>query len=227
MLATRGDSLKGKTVSISGSGNVAQYAAEKVTELGGKVVTMSDSNGFIHDPDGIDAEKLNYIMELKNVKRGRISEYAEKYGVEYYSDLRPWIIKCDIAMPNATQNEISGEEALTLVKNGCICVAEGANMPSTLEAIEVFLNSKILYAPGKAANAGGVATSGLEMTQNSMRLPWSREEVDTRLHTIMKNIHSTCVKYGTQKDGYVNYVVGANIGGFVKVANAMLAQGVV
>ena len=227
MLATRGDSLKGKTVCISGSGNVAQYAAEKVTELGGKVVTMSDSNGFIHDPDGIDAEKLNYIMDLKNVKRGRISEYAERYGVEYFADKRPWIIKCDIAMPNATQNEISGEEALTLVKNGCICVAEGANMPSTLEAIEVFLNSKILYAPGKAANAGGVATSGLEMTQNSMRLPWSREEVDTRLHTIMKNIHSTCVKYGIQKDGYVNYVTGANIGGFVKVANAMLAQGVV
>ncbi len=196
MLATRGDSLKGKIVCISGSGNVAQYATEKVTELGGKVVTSSDSNGFIYDPKGIDADKLKYIMDLKNIRRGRIKEYAEKFGVEYFEDKRPWMIKCDIAMPNATQNEINAEEAKTLVKNGCICVAEGANMPSTIEAVEVFLKARILYGPGKAANAGGVATSGLEMTQNSMRLPWSREEVDDRLHTIMKNIHSTCVKYG-------------------------------
>jgi glutamate dehydrogenase (NADP+) len=227
MLATRGENIKGKTVCISGSGNVAQFAAEKVTQLGGKVVTLSDSNGFIFDPKGIDNVKLNYIMELKNVKRGRIKEYAEKYGVEYFEGKRPWIIKCDIAMPNATQNEINEEEAKTLIKNGCICVSEGANMPSTPEAIEVFLKEKILYGPGKAANAGGVATSGLEMTQNSMRLPWSREEVDQRLHTIMKNIHSTCVKYGTKEDGYINYMDGANIGGFVKVAEAMIAQGVV
>jgi glutamate dehydrogenase (NADP+) len=227
MLATRGDNLKGKIVCISGSGNVAQYATEKVNELGGKVVTLSDSNGFIYDPKGIDAEKLKYIIELKNVKRGRIKEYSEKYGVEYFEGKRPWIIKCDIAMPNATQNEINGDEAKMLVKNGCICVSEGANMPSTPEAIEVFLNAHILYGPGKAANAGGVATSGLEMTQNSMRLPWLREEVDARLNTIMKNIHSTCVKYGTKENGYINYVDGANIGGFVKVANAMIAQGVV
>ncbi len=227
MLATRGESLKGKTVCISGSGNVAQFAVEKVTELGGKVVTMSDSNGFIHDPKGIDREKLNFIMDLKNVRRGRIKEYAVKYGAEYFEDKRPWIIRCDIAMPNATQNEISREEAETLVKNGCICVVEGANMPSTIEAVEVFLKAGILYGPGKAANAGGVATSGLEMTQNSMRLPWSREEVDERLRIIMKNIHSTCVKYGKQEDGFINYVKGANIGGFVKVANAMVAQGLV
>jgi glutamate dehydrogenase/leucine dehydrogenase len=227
MLSTRGESINGKTVCISGSGNVAQYAIEKVTQLGGKVVTISDSNGFIYDPKGIDSEKLKYIMELKNVRRGRIKEYAEKFGVEYFEGKRPWIIKCDIAMPNATQNEIDEDEAKTLVKNGCICVAEGANMPSTTEAVEVFLNAKILYGPGKAANAGGVATSGLEMTQNSMRLPWSREEVDQRLHVIMKNIHSTCVKYGTKEDGFINYVDGANIGGFVKVADAMIAQGVV
>lgn len=227
MLATRGDSLKGKIVCISGSGNVAQYAAEKVTELGGKVVTMSDSNGSIYDPKGIDKMKLDYIMDLKNVRRGRIKEYAEKFGVEYFEDKRPWFIKCDIAMPNATQNEISGEEAKMLVKNGCICVAEGANMPSTIEAVQVFLNAGILYGPGKAANAGGVATSGLEMTQNSMRLPWSRKEVDERLHMIMTDIHTTCVKYGKQPNGFINYVDGANIGGFVKVANAMLAQGVV
>ncbi|NMC37420.1 MAG: NADP-specific glutamate dehydrogenase [Bacteroidales bacterium] len=227
MLATRKDSLKNKIVCISGSGNVAQYAAEKVTELGGKVVTMSDSNGFIHDPKGISGERLDYIMDLKNVRRGRIKEYASKYGVEYYEDKRPWIIKCDIAMPNATQNEINAEEAHTLVKNGCICVAEGANMPSTMEAVEIFLNAGILYGPGKAANAGGVATSGLEMTQNSMRLPWSRKEVDERLHIIMKDIHTTCVKYGRKADGFINYVDGANIGGFVKVANAMLAQGIV
>ena len=227
MLETRGNGIKGKIVCISGSGNVAQYAAEKVTDFGGKVVTLSDSNGFIYDPKGIDAEKLNYIMELKNIRRGRIKEYAEKFGCEYFEGKRPWIIKCDIAMPNATQNEINEDEAKLLVKNGCVCVSEGANMPSTPEAVEVFLNAKILYGPGKAANAGGVATSGLEMTQNSMRLPWSREEVDERLHIIMKNIHKTCVKYGTKEKGFINYVDGANIGGFVKVANAMIAQGVV
>jgi glutamate dehydrogenase/leucine dehydrogenase len=227
MLASRGESLKGKIVCISGSGNVAQYATEKMTELGGRVVTMSDSNGFIYDPKGIDNEKLRFVMDLKNVRRGRIKEYAEKYNVEYFEGQRPWIIKCDVAMPNATQNEINKEEAELLVKNGCICVSEGANMPSTPEAVEVFLNAQILFAPGKAANAGGVATSGLEMTQNSMRLPWSREEVDARLRSIMKNIHETCVKYGKKENGFVNYVDGANIGGFVKVANAMIAQGVV
>jgi len=227
MLASRGESLKGKIVCISGSGNVAQYATEKMTELGGTVVTLSDSNGFIYDPKGIDNEKLRFVMDLKNVRRGRIKEYAEKYNVEYFEGQRPWIIKCDIAMPNATQNEINREEAALLVKNGCICISEGANMPSTPEAVEVFLNAQILYAPGKAANAGGVATSGLEMTQNSMRLPWSREEVDARLRSIMKNIHETCVKYGKKENGFVNYVDGANIGGFVKVANAMIAQGVV
>ena len=227
MLATRGDGLKGKIVSISGSGNVAQFATEKVTQLGGKVVTASDSNGFIYDPKGIDSEKLEFIMNLKNIRRGRIKEYAEKYSVEYFEGKRPWIIKCDIAMPCATQNEINDEEAKLLVKNGCKCVSEGSNMPSTPEAVEVFLNAKILYGPGKAANAGGVATSGLEMTQNSMRLPWSREEVDEKLHTIMKNIHQTCVKFGKKEDGFINYVDGANIGGFVKVANAMIAQGVV
>jgi glutamate dehydrogenase (NADP+) len=227
MLSTRGESLKGKIVCISGSGNVAQYAIEKVTELGGKAVTASDSDGFVYDPKGIDKEKLIFIMELKNVKRGRIKEYAEKYSVEYFEGKRPWGIKCDVAMPNATQNEINEEEAKTLVKNGCICISEGANMPSTIEAVEVFINAGILYGPGKAANAGGVATSGLEMTQNSMRLPWSRTEVDERLHTIMRNIHSTCVKFGKKENGFINYVDGANIGGFVKVANAMIAQGVV
>jgi glutamate dehydrogenase/leucine dehydrogenase len=195
--------------------------------MGGKVVTLSDSNGFIYDPAGIDAEKLSFIMELKNIKRGRIKEYTGKYKAEYHDGKRPWGIKCDIAMPNATQNEIDANDAKLLVSNGCICISEGANMPSTPDAVEVFLNSKILYGPGKAANAGGVATSGLEMTQNSMRLPWSREEVDERLHIIMQNIHATCVKYGTKKGGYINYVDGANIGGFVKVANAMLAQGLV
>jgi glutamate dehydrogenase (NADP+) len=227
MLATRGDSIKDKTVVISGSGNVAQFATEKVTEMGGKVVTLSDSDGFIYDPKGIDKEKLNFIMELKNVRRGRIKDYAEKYGVEYFEGKRPWMIKCDIAMPNATQNEITEDDAKTLVKNGCFCVSEGANMPSTPDAVEVFLKAGILYGPGKAANAGGVATSGLEMTQNSMRLPWSREEVDARLQNIMTNIHATCVKYGTKENGYINYVDGANVGGFVKVANAMIAQGVV
>jgi glutamate dehydrogenase/leucine dehydrogenase len=227
MLKTRGESLKGKTVAVSGSGNVAQFATEKVTELGGKVVTLSDSSGFIHDPNGIDKEKLEYVIELKNIKRGRIKEYAEKYGVEYYEGKRPWSVKCEIALPSATQNEITGEDAKMLVDNGCYVVSEGANMPSTPEALDVFLKSKILFGPGKAANAGGVAVSGLEMTQNSMRLPWTREEVDSRLHQIMIDIHSTCVKYGKEGDDYINYVRGANVGGFVKVAEAMLAQGAV
>ncbi len=226
MLAGKGTGLKGKVAAISGSGNVAQYAAEKVRHLGGKVVTMSDSDGFIYDPNGIDEEKLAFIMTLKNQKRGRIREYAEKYGVEYFADKRPWQVKCDIALPCATQNEISAEEAKLLVKNGCIAVAEGANMPSTAEAVEVFHNSKILFGPGKAANAGGVAVSGLEMSQNSMRLPWSREEVEQRLQNIMINIHKTCVTHGADKNGFVNYVRGANIGGFIKVADSMLAQGV-
>ncbi len=228
MLKTVGNSIEGKTVVISGSGNVSQYAVEKVTQLGGKVVTLSDSNGFIHDPEGINAEKLEYVLELKNVFRGRIKEYASEFkGATYYENQRPWGIPCQIAMPCATQNEISGEEAKTLVANGCLCVSEGANMPSTPEAIHVFQSNKLLYAPGKAANAGGVATSGLEMTQNSMRLTWTRDEVDARLHTIMKNIHQTCVQYGKESDGYINYVKGANIGGFLKVANSMLSQGLV
>ncbi len=227
MLATRGDSFKGKVVSVSGSGNVAQYACEKATELGAKVVTLSDSSGYIYDAKGITPEKLAWAMELKNVRRGRISEYADKFNCEYHEGVRPWGVKVDIALPCATQNEVNDEEALTLVKNGCICVSEGANMPSTPDAVEVFIKAKILYGPGKAANAGGVATSGLEMSQNSMRLSWTREEVDQRLHTIMINIHKTCQKYGTEKDGYINYVNGANIGGFVKLADAMMAQGLV
>ena len=228
MLKTRGDSLKGKIVTISGSGNVAQFATEKVNDLGGKVVTLSDSSGFIYDPNGIDPEKLAFIMELKNIKRGRIKEYADKYGVEYYEGKRPWIIKCDVALPCATQNEVNKEEAEILMKNGCFVVAEGANMPSEPEAIEIYLNHKILYGLGKAANAGGVAVSGLEMSQNSLRLSWTREEVDKRLHTIMKDIHETCVKFGKEEgNGYIDYVKGANIGGFVKVADAMLAQGIV
>ena len=228
MLATRGESFKGKTVAISGSGNVAQYACEKATQLGAKVVTLSDSSGYIYDPKGIDADKLAYVMELKNIFRGRIKEYAEKYPeATYYEGQRPWSVKCDIAMPCATQNELNGDEAQTLIANGCFCVAEGANMPSTPEAIKAFLDNKLLYSPGKASNAGGVATSGLEMTQNSMRLSWSPQEVDQKLHSIMKDIHAACVKYGTGPDGYVNYVNGANIAGFMKVANAMLAQGCV
>ncbi len=227
MLATRGDNFTGKTVVISGSGNVAQYATQKVTQLGGKVVTLSDSSGFIYDPDGIDADKLNYVLHLKNVKRGRIKEYAEKYGCEYHEGMKPWGIKCDIALPCATQNELDGDAAKALVANGCYCVSEGANMPSTPEAVEYFIKSKILFAPGKASNAGGVAVSGLEMSQNSLRLSWPKEEVDKRLHDIMVEIHKTCVKYGTDSDGFVNYVNGANIGGFVKVADAMLAQGYV
>lgn len=228
MLATKGDSFKGKVVAISGSGNVAQYAVEKATQLGAKVVTMSDSSGYIYDPTGIDADKLAYVMELKNVLRGRIKEYAAKYPeATYYEGQRPWGVKCDIAMPCATQNELNGEEAETLIKNGCMCVAEGANMPSTPEAIAVWHKNRILYSPGKASNAGGVATSGLEMTQNSIRLSWTPEEVDAKLKSIMQNIHAACVKYGKEPDGYVDYVKGANIAGFIKVANAMLAQGCV
>ncbi len=226
MLKTRGDSFEGKTVVISGSGNVAQYATEKVNQLGGKVVTLSDSSGFIYDPDGIKGEKWDFVLHLKNVKRGRIKEYAEKYGVQYFEGQKPWGIKCDIALPCATQNEINGEDAKTLVKNGCYLVSEGANMPSTPEAIDVYMQNKILYAPGKAANAGGVATSGLEMSQNSLRLSWTREEVDEKLHNIMISIHNTCVQYGKEGD-FINYMKGANIGGFIKVANAMLAQGIV
>ena len=227
MLATRGETFEGKTVVVSGSGNVAQYATEKVTQLGGKVITLSDSSGYIYDPDGIDAEKLAFVLHLKNVKRGRIKEYAEKYGCEYHEGEKPWGVKCDVALPCATQNELNGDDAKTLVANGCFCVAEGANMPSTPEAVEYFLEKKILFAPGKASNAGGVAVSGLEMSQNSQRLGWTREEVDQKLHDIMVEIHQTCVKFGKQDDGYVNYVNGANIGGFVKVADAMLAQGYV
>jgi glutamate dehydrogenase (NADP+) len=226
MLNNRGDSIKGKTVVISGSGNVAQYATEKITQMGGKVVTLSDSAGFIYDPDGIDAEKLEYVKELKNIKRGRMHEYAEKYGVEYYEGKRPWSVPCQIAMPNATENEINEQEAKTLVSNGCFVVSEGANMPSTPEAIEVWMENKVLYGPGKAANAGGVSVSGLEMTQNSLRLSWTKEEVDNRLQIIMKDIHKQCVKYGKEGD-FINYVKGANIAGFVKVADAMLAQGLV
>ena len=227
MLKTRGDSMKGKICTVSGSGNVAQYATEKATELGGKVVTLSDSAGFIYDPDGIDSEKLAYIMELKNVKRGRIKEYAEKYGCEYYEGKRPWGIKCDVALPSATQNEIDEEDAKTLIANGCFLVSEGANMPSTPEAVEVYQNARIMYGPGKAANAGGVSVSGLEMSQNSLRLSWTREEVDARLQQIMKDIHATCVKYGPKDGDYIDYVTGANIGGFVKIADAMMAQGYV
>ena len=225
MLKLKGDSFKNKTVAISGSGNVAQYSCEKATELGAKVVTLSDSSGYIFDKDGIDAEKLSFIMELKNVKRGRIKEYADQFGCEFHSG-RPWGVKCDIALPCATQNELDYSEANLLVENGCICVAEGANMPSTPEAVEVFLNAKILFAPGKASNAGGVATSGLEISQNSIRMNWTREEVDNKLNTIMNDIHSQCVEHGKEGD-YVNYVKGANIAGFLKVADAMLDQGVV
>ncbi|MDO4462114.1 MAG: NADP-specific glutamate dehydrogenase [Bacteroidia bacterium] len=228
MLATQGKDFNGKTVVISGSGNVAQYACEKATQLGAKVVTLSDSNGFIYDADGIDAEKLAFVKELKNVKRGRIKEYVAKYPSAVYTEgERPWGTKCDVALPCATQNEINEDDAKKLIANGCWCLAEGANMPSTNEAIAVYQEAGILYAPGKASNAGGVATSGLEMTQNSMRLPWSSEEVDAKLHQIMINIHATCAKYGATKDGKIDYVKGANIGGFVKVADAMLAQGLV
>jgi glutamate dehydrogenase (NADP+) len=226
MLTSNRNTMEGKTVLVSGSGNVAQYAAEKALQMGGKVVTFSDSSGYIHDPAGIDENKLAYVMELKNEKRGRISEYAMKYNCKYVEGKTPWAEKCDIALPCATQNELDGNDANTLVKNGCIAVAEGANMPSTPEAIEVFHKAKILFAPGKASNAGGVAVSGLEMSQNSLRLSWSREEVDSKLQNIMVRIHETCSKYG-RDEGYTNYVKGANIGGFVKVADAMLAQGLV
>ena len=227
MLKTRGIDIKGKTVLVSGAGNVAQYTVEKLIELGAKPVTMSDSDGYIYDPDGIDAEKLAYIKELKNVERGRISEYAEEYGVKYVAGAKPWFEKADIALPSATQNEINEEAAKALIANGVFAVSEGANMPSTPEAIKVFQDAKILYSPGKAANAGGVAVSGLEMSQNSERLRWSREEVDAKLHDIMNDIHDNCVKYGTEADGYINYVKGANVAGFLKVAKAMMAQGIV
>jgi glutamate dehydrogenase (NADP+) len=226
MLKTRGDSFKGKLVAVSGSGNVAQYAVEKVSQLGGKCVTLSDSAGSIHDPGGITPEKLGWVMDLKNKRRGRIREYVDKFGGQFLDGKRPWGVKCQVALPCATQNEINAAEAKTLVDNGCFVVAEGANMPTEPDAVEVFQHAKVLFGPGKAANAGGVAVSGLEMSQNSLRLSWTREEVDQRLHGIMKSIHETCVKYG--KDGdHVDYVNGANIGGFVKVADAMLDQGLV
>jgi glutamate dehydrogenase (NADP+) len=228
MLNRNNDSIKGKTIVVSGSGNVAQYATQKATQLGGKVVTLSDSSGYIYDADGIDEERLAHIMHIKNVKRARISEYINTYpSATFHEGERPWSVKCDIALPCATQNEINGDDAKLLVKNGCICVAEGANMPSTPEAIHEFQKANILFAPGKASNAGGVATSGLEMSQNSLRLSWTREEVDEKLKKIMKDIHASCVKYGTKEDGSVDYITGANIAGFVKVADAMLAQGVV
>ena len=228
MLKTKGDSVKGKRVLISGAANVAQYTAEKVLQLGGIVLTMSDSDGYIYDPDGIDREKLDYIMELKNIYRGRIKEYVEKYPTaKYVAGAKPWNEKADIALPSATQNEISEEAAQALVANGVIAVSEGANMPSTPGAIRVFQEAKILYSPGKASNAGGVSVSGLEMSQNSERLSWTSQEVDQRLHAIMENIHANCVKYGTEADGYVNYVKGANVAGFMKVAKAMMAQGIV
>ncbi|MDD4909540.1 MAG: NADP-specific glutamate dehydrogenase [Candidatus Omnitrophica bacterium] len=226
MLKTKGESLKGKVCAVSGSGNVAQYTVEKLLQLGAKVVTMSDSDGFIYDEGGIDHKELKCVFDLKNNRRGRIKECAREFKCKYFEKQRPWQVECDIAFPSATQNEISGEDARSLAKNGCIAVGEGANMPTTPEGISVFQKARILYAPGKAANAGGVATSGLEMTQNSMRLSWPREEVDRRLHDIMISIHENCVRYG-KEGGYVDYVKGANIAGFVKVADAMIAQGVV
>lgn len=228
MLQTKGDSFKGKTVVVSGSGNVAQYATEKATQLGAKVITLSDSSGYILDKEGIDADKLAYVMDLKNVKRGRISEYVNKYpNAVFFKGEKPWSVSCDVALPCATQNELNGENAKQLIENGCICVAEGANMPSTPEAIYEFQKAQILFAPGKASNAGGVATSGLEMSQNSLRLSWTREEVDEKLKQIMKDIHESCVAFGKNEDGSVDYIKGANIAGFVKVADAMLAQGIV
>ncbi|MDD5422118.1 MAG: NADP-specific glutamate dehydrogenase, partial [Candidatus Omnitrophica bacterium] len=226
MLKANGKSIKGKVAAVSGSGNVAQYTVEKLMQLGAKVVTLSDSNGFIHDEGGIDKKELDCVMQLKNVKRGRIKDCVKDFKCKYYENKRPWGVKCDLAFPSATQNEISAEDAKTLVKNGCIAIGEGANMPTTPEGIKIFQKAKIMYAPGKAANAGGVATSGLEMSQNSMRLSWTREEVDERLHNIMIAIHESCVKYGKQ-GGYINYVDGANIAGFVKVADAMIDQGLV
>ena len=226
MLKTRNIELKGKTVAVSGAGNVALYTVQKLNELGAKVVTLSDSSGYIYDPEGIGAGKLEYMMELKLFYRGRVKEYADKYGCKYVAGGRPWGEKCDIAMPSATQNELNGDEARTLVANGCVAVSEGANMPSTPEAIQVFLENKLLYVPGKAANAGGVATSGLEMCQNAQKISWTREEVDQKLKEIMQSIHAQCVKYGTQPDGYVNYVKGANVAGFIKVARAIMDQGI-
>ena len=227
MLNYEGNSLKGKTVTISGAGNVAQYAAEKCLHLGAKVLTMSDSNGFIFDKDGINEDKLKHIMFLKNVKRSRISEYLKKYpNASYVKDKKPWSIKCDVALPCATQNELDHLDAKNLISNGCYCVAEGANMPCTIKAISIFKQNKILYAPGKASNAGGVAVSGLEMAQNSLRYSWSRVEVDEKLKQIMINIHRSCLEFGKEKD-YINYGKGANISSFIKVADAMLAQGVV
>ncbi len=228
MLATRGETFEGKTVLVSGSGNVAQYAAQKAMRLGAKVVTLSDSDGFIYDAEGLTEDKMQYVFELKNVRRGRIREYAEKYPeAVYYPGERPWKIACDIALPCATQNEIGEDDAETLVKGGCFCVVEGANMPTRPEAIAVFQKSRLLYSPGKASNAGGVATSGLEMSQNSIRNQWTAEQVDNELHRIMSDIHKACLKYGTEPDGYINYVKGANIAGFIKVANAMIDQGLV
>lgn len=228
MLATRGETFEGKTVLVSGSGNVAQYAAQKAMRLGAKVVTLSDSDGFVYDAEGLTEDKMQYVFELKNVRRGRIREYAEKYPeAVYYPGERPWKIACDIALPCATQNEIGEDDAEALVKGGCLCVVEGANMPTRPEAIAVFQKSRLLYSPGKASNAGGVATSGLEMSQNSIRNQWTAEQVDNELHRIMSDIHKACLKYGTEPDGYINYVKGANIAGFIKVANAMIDQGLV
>lgn len=228
MLALKGESFEGKTVLVSGSGNVAQYAAQKAMRLGAKVVTLSDSDGFVHDPDGLDEEKLKFVLNLKNVRRGRISEYATQYpGAKYFPGERPWGIPCDIALPCATQNEIEAADAERLLAGGCGCVVEGANMPTTPEAIALFQKARVLYSPGKASNAGGVATSGLEMTQNSIRQKWTSEEVDAHLHRIMSEIHASCLKYGREEDGYINYVKGANIAGFIKVANAMADQGLV
>lgn len=226
-LKVKGENLDGKVATVSGSGNVAEFATEKLIQSGAKVVTLSDSSGFIHDPEGIDAEKLAYVRELKQVRRGRISEYADEYGVKFYEGKRPWVIPCDVAIPCATQNELNGDDAKTLVNNGCIAVSEGANMPSTKEAVDVFLEAKILFAPGKAANAGGVAVSGLEMSQNSIRMNWNREELDGKLRGIMANIHGQCAAHGGEAGGYINYVKGANIAGFKKVAEAMLAYGVI
>ncbi|WP_321825885.1 NADP-specific glutamate dehydrogenase [Maribacter dokdonensis] len=228
MLKTKNESFDGKTVVISGSGNVAQYAAEKAILLGAKVVTLSDSSGYIYDKDGLNDEKLAFVMDLKNNRRGRISEYADKYAsAEFFAGETPWNVKCDIALPCATQNELNQQDAKNLLKNGCICVAEGANMPCNADAVHEFNNAKILFAPGKASNAGGVATSGLEMSQNSLRISWTREEVDERLKDIMEDIHDSCIEFGKEEDGFCNYVKGANIAGFVKVADAMLAQGVI
>lgn len=227
MLKLRGDSLKGKNVIVSGSGNVAQYTVEKCISVGAKVLTISDSEGYVYDPAGIDKAKLAFIMDLKNNRRGRIKEYADRYNCDFFPGQKPWGVKCDIAFPNATQNELDEQDAVLLTQNGCFCVAEGANMPSTPAAIHVFEKAKILYAPGKAANAGGVAVSGLEMSQNSLRYSWKREKIDDKLKLIIEQIHLACVKYGKEKDGYINYGKGANIAGFVKVADAMIAQGVV